>query len=62
MKLRKAYPHLLGLAGLLAVVAGVWDALGWQVGMITAGLPFAAFWLYGEARAAGHAWRAGGDA
>jgi hypothetical protein len=51
------YPHLLGLAGLSAVVAGVWGALGWQAGVIAAGLPFAGFWMYGEARSAGEGWR-----
>lgn len=51
------YPHLVGVAGLSAVVAGVWGALGWQAGMVAAGLPFAGFWIYGEARAAGEGWR-----
>jgi hypothetical protein len=55
--LRPLYPHVLGLAGLSAVVAGVWGALGWQAGMVAAGLPFAGFWMYGEARSAGEGWR-----
>lgn len=58
----KLLPHLAGLLGMLAVVAGVWGLFGWQWGVISAGLPFAAFWLYGEARSAGALWRRMGDA
>lgn len=42
-------PHLIGLAGISAVVVGVWGWLGWQAGVITAGAPFAAFYVAGQA-------------
>lgn len=44
-----AYPHLGGLAGITAIVVGVWGLLGWEVALIVAGLPFAAFYVAGQA-------------
>lgn len=41
--------NAVGLASLALVVAGVWGWLGWQAGLIVAGLPPSAFFLYGEA-------------
>lgn len=41
----------IGLAGWGLVVAGVWGLGGWEWGLIVAGLPVAAFYLVGEARA-----------
>lgn len=49
-----AYPHLLGLTGVLAIVIGVWGWLGWQAGIIIAGLPFASFWIVGQAIEVAH--------
>ena len=46
--LSATYPHVLGLAGLAAVVVGVWGWLGWQAGVIAAGLPFATFYVAGQ--------------
>lgn len=42
--------HLAGLGGLAAIVTGVWGVAGWEVAVIVAGVPFAGFYLYGEAR------------
>lgn len=50
--LRAAAPSLIGLACLGLVVAGVWGLGGWEWGLITAGAPGAAFYVYGEARRA----------
>ena len=47
--LARVLPHLLGYAGLTAVVVGVWGLLGWQAGTILTGLPFATFYLAGQA-------------
>lgn len=43
--------NLVGVLGVGLVVAGVWGLGGWQWGAISAGLPVAAFYLYGEVRA-----------
>lgn len=43
--------YLVGFAGLAAIVVGVWGKFGWEVGVIAAGLPFAGFFLWGEAMA-----------
>lgn len=54
----KAFPwaeiarHLAGLGGCAAIVIGVWGLAGWAVAAIVAGVPFAGFYLYGEARSA----------
>ena len=61
VRLLAALPHLLGLAGLALVVAGIWGAFGWEAGAVVAGSPFAGSWLYGEARRALFEWhRIGG--
>ena len=49
-RLKELARSLVGLAGLGLVVAGVWGLGGWEWGAITAGLPVACFYLYGEAR------------
>lgn len=47
---RRALPHLVGLGAYGLIVAGVWGSLGWQAAAIVAGLPFAGFWIWSEAR------------
>ena len=47
--LARVLPHLFGYAGMAAVVVGVWGLLGWQAGTILTGLPFAMFYLAGQA-------------
>lgn len=42
--------NAVGLTSLALIVAGVWGLAGWQAGVIVAGLPFAGFWIWGEAR------------
>lgn len=41
-------PHVIGLAGMSAVVVGIWGWLGWEAGLIAAGAPFAAFYMAGQ--------------
>lgn len=41
---------VIGLAALGLVVAGVWGLAGWEWAAIAAGLPIAAFYVWGEAR------------
>lgn len=43
--------HAIGLGGIALVVIGVWGLLGWAWACIAAGAPFAAFYVWGEARA-----------
>lgn len=40
--------HAIGLAGIAAIVVGVWAWIGWPAGVIAAGLPFAGFYLAGQ--------------
>jgi hypothetical protein len=40
--------HAVGLAGIAAIVVGVWAWIGWPAGVIAAGLPFAGFYLAGQ--------------
>lgn len=40
--------HIVGYGGIALIVAGVWGLAGWQWGLITAGTPFAAFYLLGQ--------------
>ncbi len=42
---------VVGVVGIGLVVAGVANLFGWEWGAITAGLPIAGFYLYGELRA-----------
>lgn len=44
-----AWTHAIGLAGVGAIVVGVWGLLGWPAAAIAAGLPFAGFWVWGQA-------------
>lgn len=41
-------PTAVGVCGLGLIVAGVWGLGGWPWALIAAGLPPAAFYLYGE--------------
>ncbi len=41
---------IVGLVGIGLVVGGVWGLVGWQWGIITAGVPVATFYIYGEIR------------
>lgn len=47
--LASIYPHALGLAGIATVAIGVGNWVGWYAGAITAGLPFAGFYIAGQA-------------
>jgi len=54
-QLARALPTVIGLSGIAAVVGGLWGLFGWQVGLIAAGLPFAAFYIAGEVVVVMHA-------
>lgn len=45
--------HSIGIGALGLIVAGVWGRWGWEWGLITAGLPPALFYVWGELRVAG---------
>ena len=47
--LRAAYPHALGLGSIGAIAVSLGSWLGWQVGMVVMALPFAAFYVAGQA-------------
>ena len=42
--------HAVGLGAIALVVIGVWGLAGWAWACIAAGTPFAAFYVWGEAR------------
>jgi len=44
-----SYRHILGLLGIAAIAVGFWGWLGWCAGIIVAGLPFAGFYVAGQA-------------
>lgn len=44
-----AYPHVLGLTSIGAIAVGVGEWLGWHAGAIAAALPFATFYIAGQA-------------
>lgn len=44
--------HIVGVLSLAAVIVGVWGLTGWEWAIIAAGAVPAAFYLFGEARAA----------
>jgi len=41
---------IIGLAGIGLVAAGAWGFAGWPAACLCAGLPFASFYLWAEAR------------
>ena len=41
----------VGMAGIAAVVVGIWGLAGWQVGLIAAGLPVGGLYYALEVRA-----------
>lgn len=47
--LAAAYPHALGLASIGAIAIGLGEWFGWPAGAITAALPFASFYIAGQA-------------
>lgn len=42
---------LAGLGAIALIAVGVWALYGWPVALIVACLPFAAFYIWGEAQA-----------